>query len=78
MGVHAISMFCDSLTKSLDHLHQSGPAYLLSGPLESGDDAVLDLIKVLHSLGAVNHQVGAVSVGTEAPDLPSNQYSKLN
>ena len=45
-------------------------------PLEAGDDAVLDLVKVLHSLGAVNHQVGSVGVGIEAPDLPAMQWSE--
>ena len=49
-------------------------AYLLGGPLEAGDDAVLDLVEVLHSLGAVNHQVGAVGVGTEAPNLPAMKW----
>ena len=63
--------------KPLDHLHQPGTAYLLSGPLEAGNDAVLDLVKVLDSLGAVNHQVGSVGVGAEAPNLPAILLSDL-
>lgn len=43
--------------------------YLLCGPLESSDNAVLDLVEVLHSLGAVHQQVGASALRTEAPDL---------
>ena len=31
---------------------------LLGGPLETGHNAVLDLVQVLHFLGAVNHWVG--------------------
>ena len=42
---------------------------LLGGPLEAGDDGVLDLVEVLHSLGAVDEDVGSVGVGAEAPDL---------
>ena len=58
-------------------LNQPGTAYLLGGPLEAGDDAVLDLVKVLDSLGAVNHQVGSVGVGAEAPNLPAILRSDL-
>merc|ERR1719430_149891 len=43
---------------------------LLGGPLEPGYNTVLDLVEVLHSLGAVNHQVGSIGVRSEAPDLP--------
>ena len=43
--------------------------HLLGGPLESRDHTVLDLIEVLHSLGAIHQQVGACALGTEAPDL---------
>ena len=43
--------------------------YLLGGPLESSDDRILDLVEVLHSLGAVDEDVGAGGVGAEAPDL---------
>jgi hypothetical protein len=46
--------------------------YLFGGPLEAGDDGVLDLVKILHSLGAVHQDVGAVRVGSEAPDLPKS------
>ena len=42
---------------------------LAGGPLESGDDGVLDFVQVLNSLGLVNQQVGTVGVGTEAPNL---------
>ena len=35
---------------------------LLGGPPETGHNAVLDLVQVLHSLGAVNHWVGSVGV----------------
>ena len=43
--------------------------YLLGGPLESSDDRILDLVEVLHSLGAVDEDVGSGGVGAEAPDL---------
>ena len=43
--------------------------YLLCCPLEASDDTVLDLVQVLHSLGAVAHDVGSGAVGAEAPDL---------
>ena len=43
--------------------------YLLGGPLESSHNGVLDLVEVLHSLGAVDEDVGAGGVGAEAPDL---------
>ncbi len=43
--------------------------HLFSGPLEPSHDAVLDLVKVLHSLGHVHQEVGSGSVGSEAPDL---------
>jgi hypothetical protein len=42
---------------------------LAGGPLESGDDGVLDFVQVLNSLGLVNQQVGTVGVRTEAPNL---------
>ena len=44
--------------------------YLLGGPLEAGDDRVLDFVEVLDTLGAVHQNVGAGGVGAEAPDLP--------
>lgn len=37
--------------------------------METGDHGVLDLVQVLHSLGAVHQDVGAGTLGTEAPDL---------
>ena len=44
--------------------------HLLGGPLEASNDRVLDLVEVLHSLGAVDQDVGPHGVGTKAPDLP--------
>jgi hypothetical protein len=38
--------------------------------LETSDTRVLDFVKVLHTLGDINQQVGAGGLGTEAPDLP--------
>merc|ERR1712154_393414 len=43
---------------------------LLGGPLEASNTGVLDFIEILNSLGAVNEDVGAEGLGTEAPDLP--------
>jgi hypothetical protein len=42
---------------------------LTTGPLETGNDGVLDFVQVLNSLGLVNQQVGASAIGTESPDL---------
>jgi hypothetical protein len=42
---------------------------LLTGPLETGDDGVLDFVEVLDGLGLVDNEVGAVGIGTETPDL---------
>jgi hypothetical protein len=42
---------------------------LLGGPLETGDDRVLDFVEVLDGLGLVDKQVGTGGVGTEAPNL---------
>ena len=39
------------------------------GPLEAGNDGILDLVKILHSLGGVDEDVGPGALGTEAPDL---------
>ena len=50
--------------------YQMFASYLLGGPLEAGDDGILDLVEVLDSLGAVDEDVGAGGVGAEAPDLP--------
>ena len=43
--------------------------YLLGSPLESSDARILDLVKVLDSLCAVDHDVGSVGLRAEAPDL---------
>lgn len=42
---------------------------LLGRPLESSDYRVLDFIQVLHSLRAVDQDVGSSALGTEAPDF---------
>ena len=42
---------------------------LTGGPLETGDNGILDFVQVLNSLGLVNQQVGTGGVGTEAPNL---------
>lgn len=44
--------------------------HLLGCPLETSHNAVLDLIKVLHSLGNVNQEVRSSSIRAETPDLP--------
>jgi hypothetical protein len=41
----------------------------LSGPLETGNDGILDFVQVLNGLGLVNQQVGTSGLGTEAPNL---------
>merc|ERR1719348_1437614 len=43
---------------------------LLGSPLESSDARILDLVKVLDSLCAVDHDVGSAGLRAEAPDLP--------
>jgi hypothetical protein len=48
-----------------------GNGTLTRGPLETGDNRVLDFVEVLDGLGLVNEQVGASGVGTETPDLTS-------
>merc|ERR1712035_221582 len=42
---------------------------LLGCPLEASHNAVLDLIKVLYSLGHIHQKVGASSIRSKAPDL---------
>ena len=37
--------------------------------METGNDRVLDLVKILDSLGGVDEDVGTGSFGSEAPDL---------
>ena len=44
---------------------------LMGGPLETGDDGVLDFVQILNCLGLVNEHVGTAGVGTEAPNLTS-------
>ena len=39
------------------------------GPLETSDDRVLDLVKILDSLGGVDEEIWSGSFGSEAPDL---------
>ena len=51
--------------------------YLFRGPLKPSDNAVLDLVEVLHTLCAVDEQVGAQPVRPEAPDLASLGGVKL-
>ena len=63
------NIFFKDVTKNL--------VYLLGGPLEASNTRILDFIQVLGSLGAVNHDVGAVGVRAEAPDL-SEYYFNLN
>lgn len=46
-----------------------GNGTLTGGPLETGDNRVLDFVKVLDGLGLVNQQVGTSGVGTETPNL---------
>jgi hypothetical protein len=43
--------------------------YLLGRPLETSNNGILNFVQVLHSLGAINENVGASAVGAEAPDL---------
>lgn len=46
-----------------------GEGALLTRPLHGGVTAVLDLVQVLHTLGDVDKQVGAVGIGAVAPNL---------
>lgn len=41
----------------------------LGGPLEASHDGVLDFVQVLHSLGAIHHDVRSIGFGAKAPDL---------
>mmetsp|Transcript_10545 Transcript_10545/g.29798 ORF Transcript_10545/g.29798 Transcript_10545/m.29798 type:complete len:859 (+) Transcript_10545:55-2631(+) len=47
-----------------------GKRTVLGGPLQGGDDAILDLIQVLDSLGHINNHVWSSGVRSEAPNLP--------
>lgn len=42
---------------------------LTTGPLETGDDGILDFVQVLNGLGLVDNHVGTSTIGTEGPDL---------
>ena len=46
-----------------------GNGTLAGGPLETGDDGILDFVEVLDGLGLVDEQVGTGGVGAEGPDL---------
>ena len=43
---------------------------LLRRPLECSNARILDFVKILHTLGDIDEQVGTSRVGTETPDLP--------
>ena len=62
---------CTSLVAHWTTVYSTAVApYLLGGPLEAGHNTVLDLVQVLHSLGAVHQQVGPGALWPKAPDLP--------
>lgn len=42
---------------------------LTTGPLETGNNGILDFVEVLNGLGLVDQQVGTGAVRTEGPDL---------
>jgi len=42
---------------------------LFTGPLESSDNTILDLVQVLDSLGSINNKVGSSHIRSKAPDL---------
>mmetsp|Transcript_59896 Transcript_59896/g.96984 ORF Transcript_59896/g.96984 Transcript_59896/m.96984 type:complete len:316 (-) Transcript_59896:1124-2071(-) len=46
----------------------------LGGPLEGAVHVLLDLVQVLHGLGLINNQVGAVSLRAVAPDLAAGVF----
>ena len=50
-------------------MHTSRKTYLFGGPLEAGNDGILDFVQVLDSLSTIDQDVGSKGVGTEAPDL---------
>ena len=50
-------------------VNNSSKPHLLGCPLESSDDIILDFVKVLYGLGAINEDVRSVGVWTETPDL---------
>ena len=61
---------------NIDHVVSCGTHVLLGAdtllgrPLESSNTGILDLVKVLDSLGSIDQQIWSVTVGTEAPNLP--------
>jgi hypothetical protein len=68
--VNGISVEGDIEDVEADGAHRLlGNGTLTGSPLETGHDGILDFVQVLNSLGLVNQQVGAGTVGTEAPNL---------
>ena len=47
---------------------------LVGGPLESSNNGILDLVQVLYSLGHIDNNVGAGTIGAPAPDLTGVVY----
>jgi len=45
--------------------------YLFGGPLEAGNNTVLDLIQILDTFCDVNYDVGPGTLGSKAPNLTS-------
>lgn len=48
-----------------------GETSLLGGPLESGNNGILDFVHVLHSLGSIEEDVGSSGIRTETPNSSS-------
>lgn len=68
--VNGISVKGDIKDVEADGTHGLlGNGTLAGGPLETGDDGILDFVEVLDGLGLVNEDVGTSGVGTETPDL---------
>jgi hypothetical protein len=68
--VNSISVESDVHDVEADRAHRLlSNGTFLGGPLETGDDGILDFVQVLNSLGLVDEQVGTSGVRTEAPDL---------
>ena len=63
------SFLRENNVKSKINMHTSHKTYLFGGPLEAGNDGILDFVQVLDSLSTINQDVGSKGVGTEAPDL---------
>ncbi len=59
-------------TRRSGTLHKN---YLLGGQLKAGHNWLLDGVHVVHTLGAIHQDVGAVHVRAEAPDLPESMMS---